>query len=383
MIKEVSIKNYKSVVDQAIPLSQFNVIIGENGCGKSNILEAIVLAGLSASNKLDEDLFLLRGIRLTAPQWMKSAFGEGIQNPIEIKIITDKSHKSKFKIQYSSEYKPSRWIDIVEENTSHYLQDLEGNEPKTIDELIDLLKENRSRETNVLFSVKENTINVSHTQVNGLKSFMIYSPEESALRSFEPSGNGQLGRNGQGLFSFLKQLSKQENGQAVLAEIKQNLDIIDWFDDLDFPQDSISQDYSIRLYDRYLDSPLDYFDQRSANEAFLYLLFYFTLLISDETPSFFAIDNIESSLNPKLCRLLVSKLIELSKKHNKQIIVTTHSPYVLDALDLGSENQSLLVARRNIDGYTLVNQVPFNNELSISLSEAWMKGYIGGLPNNF
>lgn len=383
MIKEISIKNYKSVVDQTIALCPFNVMIGANGCGKSNILEAIAVAGLSASNKLDEDLFALRGIRVTAPQWMKSAFSDNKGALIELKVNTDKKQASKFNIYYNTEVKPSRWIDIVEEETLQYLQSLENEKPQTADELLRIIKSARTKDTNVSFSINGPKLHISHKQVNGLKSFVIYSPEESALRSFEPSSTGQLGRNGQGLFPFLKQLSKREGGDSVLAEIKQNLEVIDWFDDLDFPQDSLSQDYSVRLHDRYLDESLEYFDQRSANEAFLYLLFYFTLLISDDTPSFFAIDNIESSLNPKLCSILVAKLIELAKIHKKQVIITTHSPYVLDALDLNNESQSLLVVRRNIDGHTVVNKVTYNKDVTMPLSEAWMKGYIGGLPNNF
>lgn len=383
MIKEISIKNYKSVVDQTIAFCPFNVMIGANGCGKSNILEAIAVAGLSASNKLDEDLFALRGIRVTAPQWMKSAFSDNKGALIELKVNTDKKQASKFKIYYNTEVKPSRWIDIVEEETLQYLQSLENEKPQTADELLRIIKSARTKDTNVSFSINGPKLHISHKQVNGLKSFVIYSPEESALRSFEPSSTGQLGRNGQGLFPFLKQLSKREGGDSVLAEIKQNLEVIDWFDDLDFPQDSLSQDYSVRLHDRYLDESLEYFDQRSANEAFLYLLFYFTLLISDDTPSFFAIDNIESSLNPKLCSILVAKLIELAKIHKKQVIITTHSPYVLDALDLNNESQSLLVVRRNIDGHTVVNKVTYNKDVTMPLSEAWMKGYIGGLPNNF
>ena len=383
MIKEISIKNYKSVVDQTIALCPFNVMIGANGCGKSNILEAIAVAGLSASNKLDEDLFALRGIRVTAPQWMKSAFSDNESALIELKVKTNKEQTSKFKIYYNTEVKPSRWIDIVEEETLQYLQSLENEKPQTADELLRFLKSARTKDTNVSFAINGPKLHISHKQVNGLKSFVIYSPEESALRSFEPSSTGQLGRNGQGLFPFLKQLSKREGGDSVLVEIKQNLEVIDWFDDLDFPQDSLSQDYSVRLHDRYLDESLEYFDQRSANEAFLYLLFYFTLLISDDTPSFFAIDNIESSLNPKLCSILVAKLIELAKIHKKQVIITTHSPYVLDALNLNNEDQSLLVVRRNIDGHTVVNKVPYNKDVTMPLSEAWMKGYIGGLPNNF
>lgn len=382
MISDISIKNYKSVLDQTVQLRQFNVIIGANGCGKSNILEAIALAGLSASNKLDEELFSLRGIRVTSPHWMKSAFSDESDLVIEIKVNTEKNHQSKFQIYYNTEVKPSRWIDTIEEETLQYLQNINTNTPQTADELLRIIKSAKSKDKNVLFSITGKTLNISHTHVNGLKSFTIYSPEESALRSFEPTGNGQLGRNGQGLFHFLKQLSKKEGGGDVLEEIKQNLEVIDWFDDLDFPDDSLSQDYSVRLHDKYLEDSLDYFDQRSANEAFLYLLFYFTLLISDETPAFLAIDNIESSLNPKLSKLLVQNLIELTKRHNKQIIVTTHSPYVLDALDLSDNSQALLVARRSIDGHTIVNQIPYR-ENSIALSEAWMKGYIGGLPNNF
>ena len=58
------------------------------------------------------------------------------------------------------------------------------------------------------------------------------------------------------------------------------------------------------------------FDQRSTNEGFLYLLFYFSLVISDETPRFFAIENIDTAFNPKLCREVIKRLVALAKKHN-------------------------------------------------------------------
>jgi len=44
MITEINIKNFKSIVDLTLPLSNINVFIGENGCGKSNILEAVGFA---------------------------------------------------------------------------------------------------------------------------------------------------------------------------------------------------------------------------------------------------------------------------------------------------------------------------------------------------
>ena len=41
MIQEIRIKNFKSVQKLKLELGRVNVLIGANGCGKSNILEAI------------------------------------------------------------------------------------------------------------------------------------------------------------------------------------------------------------------------------------------------------------------------------------------------------------------------------------------------------
>lgn len=382
MIKQLTIKNYKSVVNQSFELGQFNVLIGANGCGKSNILEAIALAALSSSNKLDAELFSGRGIRVTSPALMTSAF-EGIRSDqIEILVKTEKDVASLFRIRFNEDVKPARWEDVIEGETSKLLESFSSPDAEYT-ELLKKLFKDEGVFANIRLRLDGHTVSISHTEVNGLRSFVIYSPEESALRSFEPTGTGIIEKNGKGLFPYLKGLSQSEDGRDILHIIREKMSVIDWFDDMDFPLDSSSHDYSIRLHDRYLEDGLTYFDQRSANEAFLYLLLYFTLIISDETPSFFAIDNIESSLNPKMSVRVLKELIALSQAYNKQIIVTTHSPYILDALDLTDEKQRLFVARRNIDGYTVLNSIERNDQTSVPLSEAWMKGYIGGLPNNF
>jgi AAA15 family ATPase/GTPase len=43
-ITRVHIKNFKSIVDLSLDLAPINVFIGENGSGKSNILEAMAFA---------------------------------------------------------------------------------------------------------------------------------------------------------------------------------------------------------------------------------------------------------------------------------------------------------------------------------------------------
>ncbi|MCF3570593.1 AAA family ATPase [Planktothrix agardhii 1806] len=74
MIQEITIKNFKSIDQLKLKLGRVTVLIGENGCGKTNILEAIALSSAAASDKLDHEFLASRGIRITEPQFMRSAF---------------------------------------------------------------------------------------------------------------------------------------------------------------------------------------------------------------------------------------------------------------------------------------------------------------------
>jgi predicted ATPase len=164
------------------------------------------------------------------------------------------------------------------------------------------------------------------------------------------------------------------------------LKLIDWFETFVIPENLSPGERTIKIQDRYL-SDGTLFDQRSANEGFLFLLFYITLFISPETPAFFSIDNVDSSLNPKLCIALLQQLATLANDYDKQVILTTHNPAVLDGLDLHDEQHLLLVVDRDKNGHTRVRRVdppkPSAGQLPVSLSEAFMRGYIGGLPKNF
>ncbi|KAA6329309.1 DNA replication and repair protein RecF [termite gut metagenome] len=351
MIASVSIKNFKSIVNLELPLGRINVLIGENGCGKSNILEGITFGAAAATDRLGREFLVNRGIRVTEPAFMYSAF-EGSDEEIIIEIYNSEldDHLC-LHIKHNNEAKPRQWELLPMENkASEFFRYWD------IESLKDLLEH-----------------------------FLIYSLEESVLRRFDvDTGIFPFGRNGGGLLAYLKELSRKEDGDKILAEIQENLLVIDWFESLEIPKTVFSQDFTIHVKDRYISETLQTFDQRSTNEGFLYLLFYLTLFISDETPAFFAIDNIESALNPKMCREVMKRFTQLARKHNKQVIMTTHSPSVLDGLNIDNDDERLFVVRRNIDGHTKINRVKYNNDrMDMPLSEAWVDGYLGGLPENF
>ena len=145
----------------------------------------------------------------------------------------------------------------------------------------------------------------------------------------------------------------------------------------------MSNEYKLSIGDKFLKDSLHYFDQRSTNEGFLYLLFFLTLFNSKDTPQFFAVDNIETSFNPGLCQSLTKYLIKTTKEKEKQVILTTHNPFVLDGMDLSDDEVRLLVCRRDIDGHTKIERVKYREDRKMSLSELWMFGLIGALPDNF
>ena len=130
-------------------------------------------------------------------------------------------------------------------------------------------------------------------------------------------------------------------------------------------------------------------DQRSTNEGFLFILFYITLIVAKETPKSFAIDNIDASLNPKLCTKLMTIICDLAKKYDKQIFLTTHNPAILDGIDLNDEEQKLFVVSRNKSGHTRMKNITAkdkpksSNDEPLKLSEAFLRGYLGGLPKGF
>lgn len=390
MISNITIKNYKSVVNVSIPLGRFNLLIGANGCGKSNILEGIAMGAAASSDKLDYEYFANRGMRVVDPQLMLPAFDDIEAKKIEISISNEKGDVSFYNIYYNKESKPPRWEDdsiSFPQFISYIKANLSKEKPNVTDiiKIMEKMEEERGGEVAVNLRLRRTSEGIEIVpQIIELEKFLIYSLEESQLRKADDSNHIQpLGRHGEGLFAYLKDISQRPDALTLFDELKDNLKVLDWFDDLQVPTTQLSNEFNLKLKDSYLAETISSFDQRSTNEGFLYLLFYLTLIISDEAPRFFAIENIDTAFNPKLCREVTRRLIELARKHDKQIIATTHNAAVLDGMDLQEDDVRLHVVRRNIDGYTKTNRVVLKDNMAMPISEAWTKGLLGGLPNNF
>jgi len=387
LVREVTIENYKSIRKLTLELGRVNVLIGANGSGKSNILEAITLGTAAARNKLDNEYLAPRGVRVTDPRFMRSAFPEtDPASPIVVAMQREGAPKASWAIdpdrrRFVSPGPPPATMVFVDTEAvvRGFFSALERRAEKepNIPELISELDRDREAVRRYL---------LLSAQADLPPGFLIFAPENSALRTFQSESQVlPLGTKGEGLFAHLKALSGPEDADR-LVDIGDRLALFEWFERLEVPKDLAPGERSILIRDRFLAEGA-LFDQRSANEGFLFLLFYLTLFISPETPTFFAIDNVDTSLNPKLVTRLVEVLVELAVKHDKQVIFTTHNPAVLDGIDLRDDEQRLFVAERTKDGATRARRArapqPLDGEPPVPLSEAFSRGYLGGLPKSF
>lgn len=335
-------------------LGLVNVLIGANGSGKSNILEALGMLASKTGDKIELDNMAQRGIRIARPELMTNSFyGKNASKIISIELADD-THTESYRLSQLFDddiYTP--W-GIKSMNMSRY----DNQKTKLISEL---------------------------------SRYAIYSPNIDVLRGLTSASTlYPIGIHGEGLDVLLSQLPKEDISK--IENIARRY--ISWMEDMVYDSHNLLKYRGYKLgrsnsnlyfTDKFMRKRNNFFSAENANEGALVLLFYLTLLISKNTPRFFAIDNIDSALNPRLCRYLMKEICQLAKEYDKQLIVTTHNPAILDGLILNNGIAKLFSVERGDDGDTMVAEIKTkpNSSGRIKLSELWMNGIIGGMPEDF
>lgn len=224
-----------------------------------------------------------------------------------------------------------------------------------------------------------------------LADYVIFRPESNSLRGMRDASTVQpLGLYGERLAMLIGNFNEDQVEELMsyrrffptISEIDVNTDhvrgrrgeILDYTKArLAFTDQTMQEENNITFYE-------------TASEGILHILFYLALMISTKTPKFFAIDNFGTGLNPKTCRYMIKEMGALAVKYGKQILITTHNPAALDGINLFNETQRLFVVGRSDEGHTRARRIKFKPEAEgkdLKLSEMWMRGYLGGLPDGF
>ena len=392
MLKTLKISNFKSIQDDSIELGRVNVFIGENGSGKSNILEALAIASAAKEDKLDVEGLYSKGIRVAKPALTFSSFrGKKQKNEIVIdtkfeieeRIINPKC------ILFPTDKNDifSKWVDF-KKNID--LLNARNNLVALKTQLKDAFLTEEEINKNLLVSLKKYSELLMEDTYKDLYDFVIYTLNIKSLRGiYNESKKTPLGLNGENLDVVIADLSKEER-----QRIKEYNYLISWLEDFNIDEYDLNKMFGLKLgkstsklyfSDKYMQKQNNVFSAENANEGVLHLLFYLVLFISKKTPVLFGIDNIESSLNPHLCRKIMELICQLAKSENKQVLITTHNPAVLDGLNLFDDEIRLFEVYGNDAGNTKTQRITLNPdaEKKFKLSELWMNGSLGAISQNF
>ena len=230
-----------------------------------------------------------------------------------------------------------------------------------------------------------------------LRSFVIYSPDTATLRGLDTDSQSRppVGLSGGRLSEAVSEvlrishLRQSDTFQDVLS-------LIDWANSFgssalnEVPiSDSIPQPKQIlRFRDKYMADGRNVLSGYDASEGALYVLFMLVLAHHPDAPPILAVDNFDHALNPRLAKSLTRLLCKwITSQENRQILLTSHNPLVLDGLPLRDDSVRLFTVERSYQGKTIVQRVSVSEELiqkaeeGYPLSQQWVVGTFGGVPN--
>jgi len=406
-VSQVTIKYFKSIVDQTIDLGQLNVFIGTNGSGKSNLLEAIGVLSCAMDGRIDYSKLADRGARLSAPEVFRSSF-KNLKRKTTFSLI---ARFGGLIYQGSIRANDDAEFIFTKENIENANTLGERNKSVvTIPNFVDLAELNPQQS---IVSTLETLGQFNVTELKEFKAiqrFAIYAPSTPILRGVSPdtSNREPLGLYGGSLSSALADVVNDvhhpRNSSMPSADnIRRFFVLLDWFKSVGTTDEISSQLQSKHLHtgkrvvsftDKYMGEKFNNLYAYDVSEGALYILFILVLLLHKKAPPLFAVDNVDNALNPGMVRQMMGHIIELLKvMPEKQVLMTTHNPTALDAVDLFNDQHRLFVVQRNQYGHTEIERIKpplgFTRESWVEkyggmrLSEIWLSGLIGGLTTGF
>jgi predicted ATPase len=388
MLDRFSVKSFKSLADVTVHPGVINVFIGANGSGKSNLLEAIGILGAAASGRVHDESLKHRGVRPGRPALYKSSF-KNAKLPVHVRFEAEGSGASYSVSLLNPIEKPMPEWAYKHEKLMRGTQTVFGRGPHSYERL------NDAAGFAALKAVELPAEDPASRLLGILQNYAIYAPDTPTLRGLEPDPQSRepVGLAGGKLPEGVTDLQRNHSLRSQLTEI---LPLVDWILTLGVSlsyrlpiSDSVPQQQrSLRFVDRFMSEKRNILSGYDASEGVLYLLFCSVLALHPNAPRLFAVDNFDQALNPRVAREFTRVFCDwLLAAENKQVLLTTHNPLVLDGLPLRDDRVRLFAVDRSKRGHTVVNRVHVTDAVEsaadkgMPLSQQWVMGHFGGVPS--
>ncbi|WP_096087094.1 AAA family ATPase [Agaribacterium haliotis] len=342
MIKRISVSAFKSLVDFELNLdSKFNCIIGLNGAGKSSVLQLFSYVSALIEGKIDR--------WLSERGWEEKDVASHFFPTRETFDLVLDIELSDKQLRWEATYNWKRGLCTSETLTDlangHQLLRLYQGRLKTKrDTIPDLIFKYSG---SILSALDDSALPqeavIFRNFMTNIDSHDLLSPK--VMRSGRFASEGKIGSAGEYLISYIHKLDK--NSQDILLKNLYGY----------FPQvvkietkTELNGTLSLLLTERFYNDDGYYTDvvtnAKHINDGMLRILI---ILASQRTSSKFQqFDEVENGVNSEI----TEKLVEAFINSPQQVLITTHSPMVLNYIEDELAKSSITLVYKNKQGHT-------------------------------
>ncbi len=387
-IERLKVRNFRALRDIELnQLTPLTVLLGPNGSGKSTVFDVFAFLAECFESGLRR-AWEKRG----KARELKSRGSDG---PVVIEIAYREQPKSPL-ITYHLEVDEERGRPLVAQEWLRWKRKprgapfrileyakgvgrvVSGELPDAQDKRVEVaLSSPDTLAVNALGQLAENP------RVVALRDFIMgwhvsYLSSDDARGQPEAGPQEQLSKTGDNLANVVQYLSEEHRGRLdmIFERLRQRIPKIESVAAEPMPDGRLL----LKIKDAPFGEPVM---ARFASDGTLKMLSYLALLHDPNPPPFIGIEEPENFLHPRLLHGLAEECRRASEA--TQILVTTHSPFFLDAL----RPKEVRVLWRDESGYTQCNAVSGNDKVKAlmdagaQLGDLWMEGHFGvGDPLN-
>jgi len=340
MLKKLVAVNYRSLKDLTVEFGSFNVLIGPNASGKSNVMDCLAFLASLARREAPGNLLGARG------GFNRVRFG-GKAERVKLEATVQMEDKT---FAYTAELHAEGWSEVLETPSERH----EGSYGS--------------------LGYPSTCLGREPGLASYMASWAFYNFSTRAMRHVLPVKKSlALAPDGSNLAQVLMTLIHEL--PRVYARIEETLrQAMPEVEELLTPLTEDGETY-IAIREKGFTEPFDY---HQLSDGTLKLLAYITA-VSLPGPKLICFEEPENFIHPHLMELLVDVL----KKSGKQIVIATHSPLLVDHVEPGDvivvekDPEKGTVARRIEDPGALREKL---NELGVGLGDYWRSGALGGVP---
>ena len=431
----IRIENFRSLKDVTLDLNDVNLFIGPNNSGKTNVFKALQFLGewLRTGNvgNFQEVCFGKKTPSISREEYEPLAFsiitdgGQNSYNIYRIEFFSDTTVYQLIGTTYDDSKMKNQEIQIASINYEEFFYSYQirlsnnehfflTNENRDILEQLDKFKQNSD---NFLYYKDGSYLKDQNPYSYAKHCFSTYAFLASAIGIQKKIEN--VFKRIDGFYSIevdkIRTAAKYEKSVKVAYDAS---NLVSFIDDMDnnYPTvlDDIKKDFKKCVGNefsnfkcpvfedgkaplrklKFFDTEGNFYWADEVSDGVLYFLAIVCILHQPEPPQFLLLEEPENGVHPRRIKNIMDYIFDLAEEKNITVIMTSHSPVVLDEFKDVPENVFVFDKNKTSKATEVVNLNDFIEDFDkkatkkgfpvfrrdISLGDNWLTGLINGIP---